>query len=477
MRHGHFSGCLLAAATLIAMHGPAAAAQPVCSPQWSDSEASNTQALQNAIDTCAAAGTVALPGFVDLAPSGSITTAQIVSVTLRSNLVLKIEAGFTLRGPDPADVGYTGKAAATPPSMFEGSGLSNVTLTGTGTIDGNGAPYWDIFNRGGDYSKQERQRILRLTGTGLRIGANFSATGSNVSGVTFPTSTNDPTRALKIKDSPKEQVTIESGSSNIVIDGVWIYAPTGRAKLGTGSNKNVAPNTDGIDLVGVNPSGDGIALVQNCLIDTGDDDIAVKSNTKSAPSYNVTVKNCVFGGGHGLSIGGQETGGVGNMQVANVWFKGTDFGFRIKTDNSAKDSGTTSGISYANSCLLQVGEPILLTYEYDGTKSGGKPPVIETVTFNNIVAVAAATPGRSAVLGEMTGLKDDLMTKSISILNSSITGAGASHFKLTDATLALGSHSVLATTLESGGKLVAMADSRAPAASACPASITIPAQQ
>lgn len=462
--------CVIAVMVFFAASSHAAgAAQTVCTPQWSNSEASNTTALQSAIKTCAAAGTSTLPGLVDLKPTGSTTTAQIKSVTLASNIVLKVEAGFTLEGPAPADVGYTGEASNTPAPILTGSGLSNVTITGTGTLDGNGAAFWNIFNKGGDFTKQERGRIIQLTGTNLNIGANFSNTGANVSGVTFPTASNDTTKTLKIKDSPKEELTIETGSSTVLVDGVWIFAPTGRANLGTGNKKNIAPNTDGIDLIGTN------LTVQNCLIDTGDDDIAIKSNKSSSPTKTIAVKNCVFGGGHGLSIGAQETGGVSGLTVSNVWFSGTDFGFKVKTDNSSKDSGTTNGASYANSCLLDVGEPIQLTYQFsNGTTSGGVPPTIENITYNNIIATSAATAGQSAILGEVTGLSSDALNKNIKITNTKITGSGAKNFTVTDGALILGGKSTIATTKGSGGSVSSTTDT-GPTVS-CPTSVTIPKQ-
>ncbi|HVJ54909.1 MAG TPA: glycosyl hydrolase family 28 protein [Aliidongia sp.] len=461
----------LTGAILFAVHGPAAAAsQTVCVPTWSTSETANTTALQSAIKKCSAAGTASLPALVDLKPIGSIATAQITTVTLSSNIVLKLETGFTLMGPAPADVGYTGEGSGTPASMLVGSGLSNVTITGTGTLDGNGAAYWNIFNQGGSFTNQDRPRIVEMSGKALNVGANFSDIGANLTGVTFPTATNDTTQTLKIKNSPKEQLTFESGSSNVLVDGVWIFAPPGRANLGTGNKKNVAPNTDGIDLTGLTT-----ATVQNCLIDTGDDDIAIKSNKSSAPTNNVTVKNCVFGGGHGLSVGGQETGGVNTVTVSNVWFKGTDFGFKVKTDNSTKDSGTTNGASYTNSCMLNVGEPIQLTYLFSGgTTSGGVPPTIENISYNNIIAVAASTAGQSALLGEVTGLSDDALNKNIKILNSKITGTGAKNFTVTNGSLFVGSKSTVATTSGSGGSVAVTTDT-GPTVS-CPTSITIPEQ-
>jgi polygalacturonase len=465
-----FRTCGIAGMLLFAAHSRAAgAAQTVCTPQWTTSEASNTTALQNAIKTCSKAGTSTLPGLVDLTPTGSIDTAQIKSVKLASNIVLKLEAGFTLQGPDPADVGYTGEASSTPAPILDGSSLSNVTITGTGTLDGNGAAFWNIFNKGGDFTEQERGRIIELTGTNLKVGANFSDTGTNVSGVTFPTASNDTAETLKIKDAPKEHLTFETGTSNVLVDGVWIFAPPGRANLGTANKKNVAPNTDGIDLIDTN------LVVQNCVIDTGDDDIAIKSNKSSSPTKTITVKNCVFGGGHGLSIGAQETGGVSNLTVSNVWFSGTDFGFKVKTDNSSADSGTTNGASYANSCMLDVGEPIQLTYQFsNGTSSGGVPPTIENISYNNIIAVAASTAGQSAFLGEVTGLSSDALNKNIKITNTKITGAGAKSFTVTDGALTLGGESTVATAKGSGGSISSTTDT-GPTVS-CPTDITIPEQ-
>jgi len=451
------------------MASPVLAAQTVCAPKWAGVESTDTSLLQAAIKTCSAAGTGSLPGLVDLVANGSVGKAQITTVALSSNIVIKLEPGFTLQGPNPADVGYTGTASSSPPAMFTGSHLSNITITGSGVIDGNGAGYWALFNKGGSFENQDRQKLISISGSNIRIGANFDDTGQPHPTVTFPTSINSTANVLTIRNSPKEHVAIESGSGNVVIDGVWIYAPTGRANLGSGSNNNIAPNTDGIDIIGT-----AAATIRNCLVDTGDDDVAIKSNAGSSTTSDVTVQGCVFGGGHGLSIGGQEASGVTTVNVANVWFKGTDFGFRIKTDNSSKDSGVTNGVTYQNACMIGVGEPVLFTYNYNGSSSGGHPPTIENVTVNNLIATSASTAGVSATLGAIDGLTDDLMNRNIVVTQSRITGSGATPFLVTFGTLVLGSASTIATSTGSKGAVMRTTDT-APTVS-CPASITIPKQ-
>ena len=460
--------------------------QPVCTPVWSKDMAANNTALQNAIDTCSAKGTRDLPGLVDLAPTDQVTTAQIRSVTLKSNIVLKVESGFTLLGPSPQDVGYTGTGTTTPPLMLAGTGLTNVTITGTGTIDGNGQGFWDIFNKGGAFSNQSRPgKLVDLTGSGLRVGANFDNLGQNIAGVVFPNPGNRTVRALTIRNAPQVHLEFESGSSDGVIDGIWIHASPDRANLGTGTMKNIAPNTDGIDLVGVNPDMAKFVLVQNCVIDTGDDNIALKSNKDNAPLTNVVIRNCVFGGGHGLSVGGQETGGVFNINVSNVYFNGTDFGLKVKTDNTAKDTGVTSGGTYRNVCMQNVAEPIQLTFRYAiPTGPGGANPVIENLSFDNIIAKNTSSATQQKVLlGEITGLDPSvspysplaLIDKNITITNSLITGPdnqSITPFTITDGALALGTNSNIATAVKLNGSLSLITDSGP--SFQCPDDIKIP---
>jgi polygalacturonase len=459
----------MAALGAILMASPALAAQTVCAPKWGSSESTNTSLLQAAIKTCSAAGSASEPGLVDLTSNGSVTTAQISSVKLASNIVIKVESGFTLQGPNAADVDYTGSGSSSPAAILTGSGLSNVTITGTGVIDGNGSGFWTIFNKGGNSTKQDRPKLIKIAGAGIHIGANFSNLGQSTTGVIFPTSTNSTTGTLKIKNGPTEMVAIESGSSNVMIDGTWIYAPTGRSNLGTGDKKNIAPNTDGIDIIGTNT-----AVVQNSLIDTGDDDVAIKSNAGSNTTTNITVRASVLGGGHGLSIGGQEAAGVSNVSVTGIWFLGTDFGFKIKTDNTSEDSGITNTVTYQNSCMLNVGEPLQFTYNYDGSLSGGTPPTIETVKVINLIATSASTAGVSAILGSVDGLKDDLENRNISITQTKITGSDADPFNVSFGTLTLGGSSTIATKTATQGTIVKTTDV-APTV-VCPSSITIPKQ-
>ncbi|WP_429500715.1 glycoside hydrolase family 28 protein (plasmid) [Robbsia andropogonis] len=426
-----------------------------CTPQWSSSSSTNTTNLQNAINKCV--GTSGSPGLIDLTTNNGVSTAVITTVNLASNIVLKIESGFTLKSsPSQPSSG----------AMLVGKNVSNVTITGTGAIDGDGQTYWSAAV---GQDNTARPKLIAITGSNLQVGSNFTDTGKAQSIVTFPSASNATGNALIIRNSPKEQLVIESGSKNVTIDGVWIYANPNR----NASGDNLAPNTDAIDIIGTQT-----ATIKNCLLDTGDDDIAIKSNAGAAATSNVNISNCVVGGGHGISIGGQEAAGntianpgVSRVTVDTVQFSGTDYGYRIKTDQTAKDSGATTGVTYWNTCMRNVQQPFLFTYTY-ASGTGGNLPIIANVSIDNVIATS------SKMQGAIVGLSNSLMgvpttdNNGIRITNSKITGGKA--FSVTNGELQVGSHSTVTTSIGSNGQVVPISDTGSTLS--CPSSITIPAQ-
>ena len=448
---------VLRLSTLAALAVQASAQAATCTPQWSSSASTNTTNLQNAIQQCAASGTSSSPGLVDLASNNGISTAVITSVNLANNIVLKLEKGFTLKGSP---------AQPSSGAMLTGSNLSNLTITGTGAIDGDGQDYWPAAV---GQNNTARPKLIAITGSNLQIGSNFTDAGKSQSIVAFPSSSNATGSALIIRNSPKEQLVIESGSKNVTIDGVWIYANPNR----NASGDDLAPNTDAIDIIGTQT-----ATIKNCLLDTGDDDIAIKSNAGGAATSSVNVSHCVVGGGHGISIGGQEAAGttlakpgVSQVTVDTMQFSGTDYGYRIKTDQTAKDSGATTGVTYRNTCMRNVQQPFLFTYAY-ASGTGGALPIIANVTIDNVIATATKQQGA------IIGLSNSLMgvpksgDTGISITNSQISGGKA--FSVTDGELQLGSHSSATTSTGSNGQVVGIPDTGATLS--CPSSTTIPAQ-
>jgi polygalacturonase len=84
-------------------------------------------------------------------------------------------------------------------------------------------------------------------------------------------------------------------------------------------------NTDGISLLNSTD-----VVVRNSVVDTGDDNVAVKEGTR-----RVLINHCNFRNGHGSSIGSLGEGGsfgeVRDIVMRNIVFNQTVNAARIKT--------------------------------------------------------------------------------------------------------------------------------------------------
>ena len=146
-------------ASLLAFSSVAFAAATVCDVRdygaSGNGRAKDTQAIQKAIEACAQKA-----GVVYFSPGNYLTGA----ITLRSNITLHIEAGATLLGsPDAADYPMVPNPwrpeTTTISALIYGDGVKNVTLTGLGTIDGQGLTWWKrafIWRRSPEYESRER---------------------------------------------------------------------------------------------------------------------------------------------------------------------------------------------------------------------------------------------------------------------------------------------------------------------------------
>lgn len=108
-----------------------------------DGKALCTAAVQKAVDTCASEG-----GGNVIVPAGRYLTGPIF---LKSNVHVDVLAGATLLFTTDFDSvpaidgrweGVDGKVYA---SLFTGNNLENVSITGRGTLDGQGEPWWKAF--------------------------------------------------------------------------------------------------------------------------------------------------------------------------------------------------------------------------------------------------------------------------------------------------------------------------------------------
>ena len=254
-----------------------------------------TANIQGAIDYCNSTG----GGTVRL----TVGTYRTASISMKSNITLRIDSGAILLGSPIMTDWFVGNKLK---DLITNSGtLTNVRLTGGGTIDGSGKPWWVAFAANSSLS---RPRLITL---------------SNVTNLTID--------SLTLQNSPTFHI-VPNNSTNVVIDHVTINTLDALAK-----------NTDGID-----PSDCVNVLITNCSISDGDDNIAIKASgiVNAYQTQDITVQNCFFGIGHGLSIGSQTYGGYCNLKVDGCTFNGTTSGIRIKSGPG--EGGLVYNVYYSN---------------------------------------------------------------------------------------------------------------------------------
>lgn len=305
----------------------------------------DTTAIQNAINACAGGGTVDFP-------AGNYLTAPLF---LPGNIILDVEAGATILGSTTVS-DYTVKSgekvATSILSLINSDDVSGITIEGSGIINGQGASWW-----ASGASADSRPRLIELAN-----GSNFT-----VENVTLE---NAGAMHLFLKNT-----------NNVTVNHITISAPS------------TSPNTDGID-----PAGDQNVLIENSTISDGDDNIAIKAQDVGTPSSSITINNCVFGSGHGVSIGNDLEAGASGITVENSTFTGTTNGIRIKSTRTT--GGVISNITYQNLKMTNVAHPIWFSGYYPNIPSPDAAQAITSttpnyhdITVNGLTATGATDGG------------------------------------------------------------------------------------
>jgi polygalacturonase len=325
-----------------------------------DGKTLDTAAIQKALDECGQSG----GGVVEM-PAGIYLSKPIF---LRSKTKLQLDAGAILQARDePSDFLDANGATL---AFVNGVNLTNITIRGQGKIDGAGARWWApvrAAKRSGRPETVRRPRLVVLAG----------CKDVRVENVT-------------LQNSPSFHL-VPSDCEDVVISGVTIQAPAD------------SPNTDAID-----PSCRNL-LITKCKLDVGDDNVAIKAGHKAAgrgfQDENITVMDCTFLRGHGMSIGSETRGGVKNLLVKNCTFNGTTSGIRIKT--SRERGGTVENLVYRDITMTNVEIPINITCYYPKVPAAdsAQPVTANTPVYRDIQIKNLTASGPKSV-GFIVGLPE-----------------------------------------------------------------------
>lgn len=295
-----------------------------------DGVTDNTDAFVRAIDSLRKQG-----GGHLIVPAGIYLTGPI---TLRDNIDLHLERNAIIMAtPDKSLHMVTNKATAkrepraTP--FIKASKAKNISITGEGTIDGNGK-WWRPVKRS-KVSDVEWNQYRVLGGTvsekgdlwypfGLKHFDNLTESAEEeiklrMHMVRLTECERVLVRGVTLQNAPNFHL-VPQRSNDVIIDGVTVRCPWN------------AQNGDAIDIGQCKR-----VLIVNNVIDCGDDGICMKGGVgqtarEYGPCEDILIQdNTVYHAHGGFVIGSDCSGGMKNIVVRHNTFSGTDTGLRFKS--------------------------------------------------------------------------------------------------------------------------------------------------
>jgi polygalacturonase len=345
-----------------------------------DNATDNTNAIQKAINAAVNAG-----GGEVVVPAGVYLCGPL---RFASNLNLHIDSAAILR---MLPMGKYPGGMKEGIAFISGSKLHDVVISGKGTIDGQGSPWWPFAKA----KEVRRPRMIALSSCERVL-----------------------IEQVKLMNSPMFHIAIGGKNENVTVRDVIIRAPASTDPV------NPSHNTDACDVSGTN------ILIQHCDVSVGDDDFTCGGGTS-----NVLITGCTYGNGHGVSIGSPTRGGVSNFTVENCTFTNTDCGIRIKSDRDR--GGILQNITYRNLRMTNVGIPILIyaTYmakerqyrdlqkitpeiaeAYPSAPVTELTPTYRNIIFKNITATAAKGKRAGLIWGLPEALISNVLFQNVNII-------------------------------------------------------------
>lgn len=328
----------------------------------------DTAALNRTIDACHAAG----GGVVYVSP-GTYLTGTVV---LQSNVTLYLEAGSTILGSkNIADyalhAGPPEQGDANQRHLIFARDAENLGLAGPGKIDGQGPAFWAPSGRKPLPPEESWRDVATYDWKPLSRASPM---------VEFYHCKN-----LRIED-----VRIENAAGwtlrplfcdNVFIRGITIKNPV------------IGPNTDGID-----PTCCQNVFISDCLIETGDDCICLKSESvygqELRVSKNITITNCVLSCCcNGLKFGTATHGGFENIAFTNsvIYNDDVDPKARVIAGIAIEmvDGGWVEGVVVSNIRMQRVRTPLFIRRGNRHARPDGTPGPLRGVLIENVHATGA----------------------------------------------------------------------------------------
>jgi polygalacturonase len=346
----------------------------------------NTEAINTAIDTCAAAG-----GGHVVVPAGRYLTGAI---HLKSNVDLHVSEGATLLfSTDPAHypnffTRWEGVELMNHSPLIYAYEQKNIAITGKGTIDGQGSvENWWSWSSGAKFGwrngmpdqRPARDALFKMAEEGVPVEQRIFGEGHYLRPPFIQTYAceNVLIEGVRLRNSPFWNIHPVL-CRNVIVRDVDIYGH--------------GPNNDGCD-----PESVDHMLIEHCTFNTGDDCIAIKSGRNAdgrrihVPSQNIIIRDCVMKDGHGGVVTGSEiSGGVRWVFAEHCRMDSPDLWYAIRFKNNAMRGGVLEHFYVRDIEVGQVGRAVMTCdFNYEEGAKGPFTPVLRHVTIERLHASKA----------------------------------------------------------------------------------------
>ncbi len=340
-----------------------------------------TEAIRAAIEACTRAG-----GGRVVVPAGEWLTG---AVHLRSNVNLHVSEGATLRWVfdlTKYPIVYTrweGVECMNYSPFLYAWEQENIAVTGKGILDGGAAlDNWWSWNRKGDRPQKQaaaRNRLVQLGEAGVPVAERVFGDGAFL-------------RPNFIQPYRCRNILIEGVT--ILRSPMWIINPVLCRNV---TVRGVTISSHGGNNDGCDPESSRDVLIEDCVFDTGDDCIAIKSGRNNdgrrigVPSENIVVRNCTMKDGHGgVVLGSECSGSIRNVFVENCTMDSPNLDRALRFKSNAVRGGVLENVFMRNVEIGRVGEAVLtidLLYQ-EGAK-GDFMPTVRNVHLEHVRSSAS----------------------------------------------------------------------------------------
>ena len=384
MRNASWQGFLVGLSILIA-HAPGLAAPSglfdvTGHGAVGDGETLETKAIQAAIDACATNG-----GGTVWFPAGQYLTGTLF---LKDHVRLDLDMGARILGT--TDVDQYPPIANNFPSrtdryclraLIRAEGVEDIVITGSGTIDGQGAHFKD--NR--PTSEEYEPLASAFDGTGRYLPNEAYVNRPYL--IQFVSCSHVRVEGVRLRNSAM-WMQHYLDCDFVTIRGIDVY-------------NHGCRNNDMIDIDCCRN-----VVIADCFGDTDDDALTLKS-TGPRPTENVVISNCVLSSHcNAIKAGTESSGGFKNIAITNCVIRRSaePEGLSGRPEGLAGialeivDGGSLEGLTISNVTIEGTSAPLFLRLGNRArppAADGPKPPVgtFRSVSISNVVATGAGTTG------------------------------------------------------------------------------------